>query len=247
LLGDPGHAGMVEFLKQVPARLGSPSAILVISSHWDEDQPTITSGAHPSLIYDYGGFPDEAYQVAYPASGDPGLARRVHGLLKAGGIESRLDDHRGFDHGLFVPLKIMYPEANIPAIQLSLLSSLDPAQHIRIGKALSALRTENVLVIGSGFSFHNMHAFFSSPPGAPDPKNDAFQQWLLETCTREDIPQEERERALIGWESAPFARYCHPREEHLLSLHVCCGLAGSPARVVFDGTVLGKRALGFLW
>jgi len=237
---------MVEFLRGIRPRLGTPSAILVISAHWEERVATITSGDAPPLFYDYYGFPEESYAIQYPAPGHPALARDIAHRLQEAGLDARLDDRRGFDHGLFVPLKILYPEATIPCVQLSLVSGLDPGTHLRIGRALSALRHEDILVIGSGFSYHNLQAFFGSPPGSADPKNEAFQQWLVETCSG-DLSTEERESLLIGWERAPFARYCHPREEHLLPLHVCCGLAGAPGTIVFDTDVLGKRSIAVLW
>jgi aromatic ring-opening dioxygenase catalytic subunit (LigB family) len=152
----------------------------------------------------------------------------------------------GLCHGLFIPLKLIYPGAVIPSIQLSLLRGLGPAAHIALGRALRDLLGENLLVICSGFSFHNMNAFFGQAAGAPDAANDAFQDWLIETCTG-PLSESERERRLIEWEQAPSARYCHPREEHLLPLHVCAGMMGRPATVAFDDQILGKRALAFLW
>ncbi len=247
LLGDRHHAELVSFLGDITSTLGRPAAIAVISAHWVSDGVTITSGATPSLIYDYSGFPAEAYHIRYPAPGAPDLASRTGQLLRDNGIEARLDDQRGFDHGVYVPLKLMYPDAGIPCIQLSLVRGLDPEFHIRIGEALSALRRQNVLVMGSGFSFHNMRAFSFRGNTGPDPMNAAFEDWLLQTCTRGDLPEQERRQALIGWEDAPHARYCHPGEEHLLPLQVCYGVAGTAARRVFDGTVLGKQASAFLW
>jgi len=246
LLGDKGHQELVDFLKNITPTLGRPSAILVISAHWEEETATITSGETPELIYDYAGFPDEAYEIKYPASGNPQLAEKIFNLLQNNAVEARLDKHRGFDHGLFIPLKIMFPDASIPCVQLSLLNSLDPKEHIRIGKALAELRNENLLIIGSGFSFHNMRAFFQST-GTGDEKNEVFESWLINTCSDNDIPENERERKLEQWSGAPFARYCHPREEHLLPLHVCYGICSSTAKLVFDGTVLGKKASAFLW
>ncbi len=191
-------------------------------------------------------FLKEAYDITYPAPGHPALAERIAGLLEKNGIPARIDTQRGFDHGLFIPLKLMDPRADIPAIQLSLLHGLDPAAHIAMGRALRELMSENILIIGSGFSFHNQNAFFGQGAGAPDPANDAFQDWLVETCAG-PLSQSEREQRLIEWEQAPSARYCHPREEHLLPLHVCLGMAGRPAAVVFDDQILGKRGVAFLW
>jgi 4,5-DOPA dioxygenase extradiol len=247
LLGDPGHKNMIDFLSRIAPSLGKPDAILVISAHWEEDVPTITSGAFPPLFYDYYGFPEESYHIQYPAPGHPALAKELYRLLNAGGIEARLDDQRGFDHGLFVPLKIMYPDARIPCVQLSLVQGLDPATHVKLGKALSPLRSQNVLVLGSGFSFHNLRGLFSPDAGANDTRNDAFQQWLIDTLTATDITNTEREERLVAWKTAPHARYCHPREEHLMPLHVCYGLAGSPAKLAFDGEILGKRSIALLW
>jgi aromatic ring-opening dioxygenase catalytic subunit (LigB family) len=167
-------------------------------------------------------------------------------MMEEKNISATIDIQRGFDHGLFIPLKLMYPEADIPALQLSLIRGLDPNAHLAMGKALRELLNENILVIGSGFSFHNLRAFFRQEPGAPDPANDAFQDWLVDTCTA-PISQAEREQRMIAWESAPYARYCHPREDHLLPLHVCAGLANHPAELIFDDLILGKRAVAFLW
>ncbi len=247
LLGDPGHRSMVEFLARIPRQFPEPDAIVVFSAHWEEQRPTVTGGASPSLIYDYYGFPEESYRIVYPAPGDPALAVGISGILNENGIEARVDNERGFDHGMFVPLKIMYPGANIPTVQVSLVRGLDPEGHIRIGRAVRGLERRNVLFLGSGFSFHNLRGFFSSGPPAPDPLNEAFQDWLVETCTSPGISQSDREKRLIEWESAPSARYCHPREEHLMPLHICCGLAGSAGQIAFDGEVFGKRAISVFW
>lgn len=247
LLGDKAHEELVALLKKITPALGHPSAILVISAHWEEDRPTITSGASPSLIYDYYGFPDESYSVEYPAPGAPRLAQKTADLLQSHGIDASLTDQRGFDHGLFVPLKIMYPEANIPCLQLSLVKSLRPDEHIRIGQALAALLAQQVLVIGSGFSFHNLKAFFAPSTTETQAMNDVFEQWLIDTCTNRRITESEREQRLINWQSAPAARYCHPREEHLLPLHVCYGVAGAPARQAFSFEVMTKKASAYLW
>jgi 4,5-DOPA dioxygenase extradiol len=246
ILGDASHQAMVEFMTRLPAQLTRPGAIVVASAHWEEQAATLLGAPKPPMFYDYYGFPQEAYDITYPAPGHPALAERIAGLLEMAGIPARIDTRRGFDHGLFIPLRLMYPRADIPGIQLSLLRGLDPAAHIALGHALRGLLDENVLIIGSGFSFHNLGAFSLQDPGAPDRANDAFQDWLIETCAG-PLPQPERERRLVEWERAPSARYCHPREEHLLPLHVCLGMMGGPAELVFDDQILGKRGVAFLW
>ena len=246
ILGDPGHQAMIDFMKKLPDQLHRPDLVLVVSAHWEEKAATLLGAAQPPMFYDYYGFPEEAYNIQYPAPGNPQAAKRIAELLEKNGVPARIDKERGFDHGLFIPLKMMYPRADIPCLQLSLLRGLNPAAHIAMGKALRELKTENILVIGSGFSFHNMRAFSWEGSPEADPANDAFQDWLIETCTG-PLVQEEREKRLLEWEKAPSARYCHPREEHLLPVHVCQGLAEKPAKLIFNDRILGKRSVGFLW
>jgi aromatic ring-opening dioxygenase catalytic subunit (LigB family) len=179
ILGDPGHKAMVDFMTRLPSQLKKPDFILVISAHWEESAATLLGAQNPAMFYDYYGFPDLAYEITYPAPGSPEYANRIAGLLEQNNIPARIDPQRGFDHGLFIPLKLMYPQADIPCLQLSLLHGLDPEAHIALGKALRGIKNENILVIGSGFSFHNMRAFSWQGTGAPDPANDAFQNWLL--------------------------------------------------------------------
>ncbi|BDQ34826.1 DODA-type extradiol aromatic ring-opening family dioxygenase [Pseudodesulfovibrio portus] len=246
ILGDEAHTEMVANLKELASRIGKPSAIVVVSAHWEEPVPAVTGAARPELIYDYYGFPQESYEIEYPAPGEPKLAAALHGALTRSGVECRLDGQRGLDHGVFIPLKIMYPEADIPCVQLSLIQGLDPAAHVALGKGLVGVEHDNLLIIGSGFSFHNMRAFFA--PDTPDTRqqNAAFQEWLVETCAT-DMSAKDREDRLLDWESAPHARYCHPREEHLLPLHVCCGATGRPADDHYGLTIFGKQATAFLW
>ena len=246
ILGDASHKAMVEFMRHLPSRLKRPEAILVISAHWEEGIATLLGAQTPTMLYDYYGFPDETYEITYPAPGSPDLANRIAGLLNQNNIPTRIDPQRGFDHGLFIPLTLMYPQADIPALQLSLLRGLDPTAHLSLGIALRALMHENILVVGSGFSFHNMRAFSWHGINTPDPANDDFQNWLIEVCTG-PISQSEREQRLIDWQKAPSARYCHPREEHLLPLHVCLGMAKKTATLIFDDYILGKRGVAFLW
>ncbi|MEB3288415.1 MAG: class III extradiol ring-cleavage dioxygenase [Leptolyngbya sp.] len=247
LLGDPAHAEMVDCLKTITATLERPSAIVVVSAHWEAPHPTITSGSNPGLIYDYNGFPPESYTLQYPCPGSPDLAQRIAAYLGQAGFSAYLNGTRGFDHGLFVPLKMMYPEADIPCVQVSLMRSLDPAAHIQLGRALQGLADPSLLVIGSGFSFHNMQAFFRAVPAEEQAMNQAFEAWLLDTCANPNITEEERYQRLIQWELAPSARYCHPREEHLLPLHVCYGFAASACTQTYALNILNKRASMYLW
>ena len=245
LLGDKGHLEMISFLQEIPTSIPIPSAIIIISAHWEAKEVTITSGKNPELIYDYSGFPSETYEITYPAPGNPDLAKRIQNLLEDNGINAHLDEQRGFDHGMFVPLKLMYPKAQIPCIQISLVKGLDPKTHLQIGKALAALKDDNILILGSGMSYHNMQGF--SKPTDIDEGNLAFERWLSETCTNPELTQEQSENRLLNWSDAPSARYCHPREEHLIPLHVCYGMAQSKAKIVFEGKVMGKKTSAYLW
>ena len=247
ILGDQSHQAMINFMRDLPTKITRPEKILVISAHWEEHEVTLMAAEKPVMFYDYYGFLEEAYSITYPAPGDPELATEIALMLNGHKIPAHFDPVRGFDHGLFIPLKMMYPEADIPCLQMSLLHSLDPAAHIALGKGLHDLLDENILVIGSGFSFHNLSAFFNQVHPRADADNDMFQDWLIETCAGEGLSMAERENRLVNWENAPNSRFCHPREEHLLPLLVCAGMAGEPGKVIFDDKILNKRALAFLW
>ena len=213
-----------------------PRALLVVSAHWEEEVPTVLGSAAPSLYYDYYGFPKHTYELTWPAPGSPDLAARVGQLLASAGIENGKDDTRGFDHGVFIPLKVAYPDAQIPTVQLSLKAGLDPATHLAIGRALAPLRDEGVLIVGSGMSYHNMRGFMS-PAGREH--SEAFDAWLTDASTRAPA---DRDAALAKWSQAPSARASHPREEHLLPLMVCAGAAGEDLGArVFDDVVMGVR------
>lgn len=246
LLGDPGHAQMVTCLQGIAAQLPRPDAIVLISAHWEEAVATVTTGKQPELIYDYYGFPESAYSIRYPCEGEPELAHSIIALLDAAGIATRADPERGFDHGLFVPLKIMYPQADIPCVQISLKSSLDPDDHVAMGEALSPLASRRLLIIGSGFSFHNMRAFFSQHTREAEQLNAAFESWLQETCLA-DMDEGQRRQRLLEWSQAPGARFCHPREEHLLPLHVCYGVMGKACSQSFSLEILARQASMMLW
>ena len=247
LLEEPGHAGMNRFLRAWPERIERPDAIVVISAHWEAPVVSITASPAPDLLFDYYGFPPQTYDYEYPAPGKPELAARIHELLTRAGIDAHLDEARGFDHGMFVPLMLMYPQADIPCVQVSLLASLDAAEHLRIGRALTTLTQENLLLLGSGFSFHNLQVMMSKRDDSIDPRNQAFEGWLAETLSGPDLDEHERERRLVHWLEAPHARYCHPREEHLLPLQVCYGVAERAAAVVFQEPVAGFVASAYEW
>jgi aromatic ring-opening dioxygenase catalytic subunit (LigB family) len=219
----------------------APRAILVVSGHWEEPRPTINAGAAPSLLFDYSGFPENTYELTWPAPGAPDVAVRVADLLGAAGIASGSNVSRGWDHGVFVPLKVMFPQADIPTLQLSLQHGLDPATHLAIGRALKPLRDEGVLIIGSGQTYHNMRGFMGGG-GEADPAAEAFDGWL-----RTAMPDgQTRDRALIAWERAPGARQAQPHEDHLLPLMVAAGAAsGEPGQIAFHGHALGKPISGF--
>ena len=189
ILGDPHHKKLVKFLENIKSKINKPSSIIVISAHWEEDEVKITSGEKPSLIYDYSGFPEETYKISYPAPGNPELANKIKNLLNAKNINPKLDRERGFDHGVFIPLKIMYPEGTIPCVQISLLNSLDPKEHIEIGKALSSLMDENILILGSGMSFHNLKILLSGSESddRDNAKNKEFDDWLVNVCAGDKL------------------------------------------------------------
>lgn len=249
LLGEANHRELTAFMQSVSATLPHPSAILVISAHWEEAVATISSSPAPGMLYDYYGFPPESYQFKYPAAGEPVLAQKIAHLLAAAGIKSQLSPKRDFDHGTFVPLMLMYPHADIPVVQLSLTKDLDPAKHIALGKALVPLREQGVLILGSGMSFHNMQAFFTPDP-ATRSRSERFDSWLTEALTGSELGIAGQERCLYEWKLAPEARFCHPREEHLLPLHVCFGaasIASPKAQKIFSSFLFNTKISAFLW
>ena len=225
------------YLESIPGSLPEkPRALLVISAHWEEPVPTIMTAENPPMLYDYYGFPPESYTITWPAPGSPWLAERVKGLLNSGGFKTAEDSERGFDHGTFVPLKVAFPDAEIPTTQLSLLSSLDPAAHIELGRALLPLREEGVFIIGSGMSYHDLRGLMSGR-GLDD--SEIFDSWLAESSTLES---ETRNQLLTDWAKAPAARAAHPREEHLLPLMVVAGAAGQDkGKIAFSDTYSNAR------
>lgn len=208
-----------ESLRNIPREIGmKPKAVLVISGHWEEPRPTVQSGAAPGMVYDYSGFPPHTYSIRYAAPGAPEVAARVKSLLESAGIAAALDPSRGYDHGTFAPLAVMYPGADVPVVQLSLKHGYDPAEHLAIGRALKPLRDEGVLIVGSGLSWHNLRML---GPSARVPSRQ-FGTWLDEAL---EAPPAERTRRLQEWERAPAARIAHPQEDHFVPLMVAVGAA----------------------
>jgi aromatic ring-opening dioxygenase catalytic subunit (LigB family) len=226
---------MGEFLSNLRFTLpATPAAVVVISGHWETPEFSVATNPHPPLIYDYSGFPPQTYQLTYPAPGDPAIADKIRGLLEAGGFSAQSDPARGFDHGVFIPFKLIFPEANVPIVQLSLRSGLDPGTHLAAGHALEALRNQGVLIVGSGMSYHNLRGFGD----AYSQESDAFDAWLTAAATAPNPAK--REELLKNWLQAPNARLAHPREEHLLPLMVAAGAAGADAgQRIFSDRVMG--------
>ncbi len=210
-------------LKQMVADFKTkPKAILMVSGHWEEDEVGIMGAAKPSMFYDYTGFPAYTYEIEYKASGAPDIAARTLDLLCAAGIKAHIDPARGFDHGLFAPMEVMYPNAEMPIFQVSMLKSYDPADHIAIGRALKPLRDEGILIVGSGLSFHNMGLM----RGGGKDASAAFDAWLFNAMKA--APEARREE-ILNWETAPAARICHREEDHLVPLFIALGAAEDEA------------------
>jgi aromatic ring-opening dioxygenase catalytic subunit (LigB family) len=211
-------------LADIPRQIGVvPRAVLMVSGHWEAADFRVMAHARPPMVYDYGGFPPHTYHVQYPAPGSPALAERVRQLAHSSGIEVQLDTRQGFDHGTFAPLAVMYPQADVPVLQLSMKSRYDPAEHLAIGRALAPLRDEGVLIIGSGLSYHNLGRL---GPSSRQP-SEAFDAWLQNTALA--MAPAERTRQLLQWNAAPAARVAHPREDHLIPLMVAVGAAEEEA------------------
>jgi len=235
---------MAGYLRGIDASLGErPASILVISGHWEAPAPTVNTAEHPSLLYDYSGFPAHTYRLTYPAPGSPALAARVRGLLSEAGIPSDASPERGLDHGVFIPFKVMYPDADVPVVQLSLNRNRDAAAHLALGRALAPLRDESVLIVGSGMSYHNLRDMFIDRPDTNRPSEE-FDRWLLETVTAADPGV--RWARLAEWRDAPGARASHPTPEHLLPLMVAAGAGVSDRGVrTYTDRLLGKMVSAF--
>jgi aromatic ring-opening dioxygenase catalytic subunit (LigB family) len=239
LVTDQEKRSLTEYLAGLVAALPRrPRAMVVVSAHWEAPVPTVMTNPRPPILYDYYGFPPETYRIPWPAPGQPELAAQVRALLEAAGFPTAEDAQRGFDHGTFVPLKLAFPEADVPVVQLSLVAGLDPAQHLAIGRALAPLRDQDVLLVGSGMSFHDLRAFTGGlPRDARAGRSRPFDAWLQATVAAAPAA---RDAELTRWAAAPGARVAHPREEHLLPLMVMAGAAaGDRGHVAYHDTFGG--------
>ncbi|MGA9659934.1 MAG: class III extradiol ring-cleavage dioxygenase, partial [Asticcacaulis sp.] len=225
---------MGAYLKRISSDVAvKPKAILIISAHWEEADFTIQTKQKPGMLFDYYGFPAHTYELDYPADGSPELAARVQDLAAQAGITVVGDSNRNYDHGVFIPMLLAYPDADIPTVQVSLKAGLDPAEHLAFGKALAPLRDEGVLIIGSGLSYHSLPGLMQRGVHDAGTASREFDTWMQATLQSE--PQ-----GLLDWQTAPSARACHPREEHLLPLMVVAGAgAGDSFSVPYHQTDLG--------
>jgi aromatic ring-opening dioxygenase catalytic subunit (LigB family) len=254
LLGDPGYARLATMLRGLSDTVARAKAIVVVTAHWETEHPTLSASTRPGMLYDYNGFPEESYRINYPAPGAPALAEALAQALSEGGFRPGLDYDRGFDHGTFVPMTLVRPEADIPVLQMSVLSSLDPEEHLALGNALAPVIEGDIVLIGSGFSFHNLKALTGrlSEEAADQGRDQAieFHGWLDRIVCDPELSATARHLALADWAKAPGARFCQPREEHLLPLHVCAGAAAAKqltARSIFSEAVKGYQTSGYHW
>jgi 4,5-DOPA dioxygenase extradiol len=231
----PGASGPA--LKRLAAELPRPKAIVVVSAHWESQELLVTGNAAPETWHDFGGFPPELFAVQYPAPGQPLLAAQIIELLKADGMNAQIDNQRPFDHGTWVPLSLMYPEADIPVVQVSLPSRMGPALQTRVGQALASLREQGILLIGSGSITHNLGELdWRAGPDSIEPWAREFRDWIVNKLAAQD------EAALHDYRrQAPHAVRSHPSDEHLLPLYFARG-AGGPFNVAHQGFTMG--ALG---
>lgn len=220
----PGSTGpaLTQWGAQLRAQHPDLRGVVVMSPHWMAQGATVMTGARPATWHDFGGFPPELYQLQYPAPGDPALAGQVLDLLRQAGMDARGDAARPFDHGAWVPLMHLFPQADVPVVQLALPVGAGPAQVHALGAALRPLAQQGVLLVGTGSMTHNLAEFMGGGDGegAPDPYVQAFSRWVEDAVQRHDVP------ALLSYrELAPHARRAHPTDEHFLPLFFALGAA----------------------
>lgn len=228
-------ANLEASLAAIPGQLPEkPRAILMVSGHWEGPDFAVMASPHPPMVYDYSGFPPFTYQIKYGAPGAPELATRTADLIAGAGLPTHIDTAQGFDHGVFAPMAIMYPDANVPTYQVSIKSGYDPQLHLALGRALAPLRDEGVAIVGSGLSYHNLRRM-GEPGRHPSAE---FDEWLDAALNSDPAARVER---LKAWEKAPSARICHPQEDHLIPLMAAVGAAeGEKAtRIYHDTNVYG--------
>ncbi|KAG9238998.1 Extradiol ring-cleavage dioxygenase, class III enzyme, subunit B [Amylocarpus encephaloides] len=256
VMADPGHAELIQSMSTtIPKILGlgtssAPKAIVLVTAHWQTKVPTISSASKHDLYYDYGGFPPEAYKLKYDAPGSPNVAKEVYDLLQGAGFRPEMDEERGWDHGVFVPMLLINPPANIPIIQVSVLSSSSPSSHYALGQALSPLRDQNIAILGSGMpTFHNLRLMFSGASSNPGvmTRNRQWSEQLTEVVKMED--SEKRGRELEGWRQWVGAKEAHPERglEHFMPLLVCAGAAGEGEGEAFGDMMMGTKQYTYYW
>lgn len=236
-----------DFLAEYGRTVGKPRAVLVASAHFEAGTPTVSSAKRPETIYDFNGFPPELYALTYAAPGSPELAQEVAARLGEEGFETAFDDARGFDHGVWVPLMLLYPDADVPVVTLSVCPGEDTAFHERMGAALAPLREDGVLVVGSGSLTHNLRAFFNgdyAENARPPEWVSAFRDWVVEKA---EIGA--RGELLDYRRKAPHAIENHPTEEHFLPFFVALGAGGGHTGKAihssYDHGILAMDAIAF--
>ena len=224
------------FLQQLASTMPTPQAILIISAHWLTAVPTVSTHPNPKTVYDFGGFSPELYQLRYPAAGAPDVANRVAELLTAANLPAQTNATRGFDHGIWTPLILIYPDAEIPVVQMSLQPTQGPEYHLKLGQLLAPFRSEGILIIGSGAATHNLRAFAGYTTDPPDWVT-TFDTWLTNTIHNNDL------HGLLNYrQQAPYATRNHPTEEHLLPLFVALG-AGGQGQQIHQGFTYGAFSM----
>jgi aromatic ring-opening dioxygenase catalytic subunit (LigB family) len=246
LLGDPYHADMIKAMKNLPKLIPRPNAILVISAHWEEKFFTLLETPNPDLLFDYYGFPDECYKYKYPAPLATKVNSRIKYLFESSEIKLKSEKQRGYDHGVFVPLLLAYPEADIPVTQISLNSSLDPELHFRVGEIISTLSQDGVLILCSGLSFHNMKGFFS-PSKEIINASIEFHNYLKDALANKNYSNDERKEKLVKWSSIKEGRLCHPREEHLVPLFTAAGAGLSNRATVVEFKIMNYDTMNVIF
>lgn len=247
LLNDKSHFELVEAFKLLKAQIETPKAIVIVSAHWEAQGFQVGSHVNPELIYDYSGFPSESYEIEYPAPGLPSLADEILALLHKSQLPAQLEENRGYDHGVFVPLKLLFPDASIPVVTVSIDHSFDPALHINLGQAIKGLSNQGILIVGSGMTFHNMSMMFSRDSAIKQKITGNFISWLDQTLASKQLTEQQRTEQLIHWEQAPDARINHPREEHLIPLHFCYGAAGSMVKQIIKFSLFSVPCRCYVW